>query len=266
MPPTDSEGLGVAVASGLDGERLLARYRTMARIRAFEERVAVRFREGDIPGFVHTSLGQEAVAMGACATLRREDVVTTTHRGHGHSLAKGVDPVGMMAELFGRATGVCRGKGGSMHIADPGAGVLGASGIVGAGIPLAVGATLSAATLETGMVSLAFFGEGAVQCGAFHEGVTLAVHWSVPTVLVCENNLYSEFTDSRSIPGPSPAERGAAYGLPAEVVDGNDVLAVEDAVARAVRGARAGAGPAFVKATTYRFSGHYEGDPETVGR
>jgi TPP-dependent pyruvate/acetoin dehydrogenase alpha subunit len=236
---------------------------TMARIRAFEERVGRRFRDGDVHGFVHVSIGQEAAAAGACAALEPSDWITTTHRGHGHCIAKGADPTGMFAELFGRATGLCHGKGGSMHIADPRLGILGANGIVGAGIPLAVGAGLTSRVAGTGAVSVAFFGDGAVHCGAFHEGVTLAVGLSLPVVFICEDNGYAEFTASGRWGGPAPAARAESYGMPAERVDGNDVLAVRDAVARLAARARAGEGPAFLEAHTARLSGHYEGDAET---
>lgn len=246
-----------------DPEYLLARLRTMSRIRAFEEQVGRQFREGNLHGFVHTSVGQEAVAAGACAALRRQDYITTTHRGHGHCLAKGAEPGPMMAELFGRETGSCRGRGGSMHLADTDLGILGANGIVGAGIPLAVGAALSAHSAGEDRVAVAFFGEGAVHCGAFHEALVLAVAWRVPVVFVCENNRYAEFTPSEGAwGGPEVAARAAAYGLPASVLDGNDVAAVETAVGAAVAAARAGEGPAFLEMTTYRMGGHYEGDAE----
>jgi TPP-dependent pyruvate/acetoin dehydrogenase alpha subunit len=238
-------------------------YRTMCRIRSFEERVGRRFRDGDVHGFVHVSIGQEAVAAGACASLAPDDWITTTHRGHGHCIAKGADPTGMFAELFGRATGLCHGKGGSMHIADPRLGILGANGIVGAGIPLAVGAALTSRVRRSDAVAVAFFGDGAVHCGAFHEGVTLAVGLALPVVFVCEDNGYAEFTPSGRWGGPAPAARGESYGVPAEQVDGNDVLAVREAVARAAAAARGGEGPQFVEAHTARLHGHFEGDAET---
>jgi TPP-dependent pyruvate/acetoin dehydrogenase alpha subunit len=237
-------------------------YTTMCRIRAFEERVGRRFREGDVHGFVHVSIGQEAVAAGACAALERRDWITTTHRGHGHCLAKGADPVGMFAELFGRASGLCHGKGGSMHIADPRLGVLGANGIVGAGLPLAVGAALTARIQRADAVAVAFFGDGAVHSGAFHEGVTLAVGLQLPVVLVCEDNGWAEFTPAGRWGGPAPAARAEGYGMAAAPVDGNDVLAVRDAVAAAVAHARGGEGPYFVEARTTRLHGHFEGDAQ----
>lgn len=262
--PAEDEDLKIEPASAPpDPETLRERLRTMARIRAFEEQVGRQFREGNVHGFVHTSIGQEAVAAGACGVLDRGDFITTTHRGHGHCLAKGADPEPMMAELFGRETGTCHGRGGSMHLADAGLGILGANGIVGAGVPIAVGAALAARREKAGRVALAFFGEGAVHCGAFHEGMVLAVAWQAPVVFVCENNHYAEFTPSAGAwGGPGLLERAAAYGVPALRVEGNDVGKVEAAVRAAVNSARAGAGPAFLEMLTYRMGGHYEGDAE----
>jgi TPP-dependent pyruvate/acetoin dehydrogenase alpha subunit len=233
----------------------------MALIRAFETQVAALYRDGEIPGFVHTSLGQEAVAAGVCGALGREDYLTTTHRGHGHVLAKGADVDGMMAELFGRATGLSRGKAGSMHVADPSVGILGANAIVGAGIPLATGAALSSKLLRQGRVSVAFFGEGAVNQGAFHEAVNLAAIWDLPVLFLCENNRYSEFTDSSTMARVADVtERAAAYGIRAVAVDGNDAQAVHAAAVEAVAACRAGDGPVLIEAVTYRWHGHYEGD------
>jgi TPP-dependent pyruvate/acetoin dehydrogenase alpha subunit len=233
----------------------------MALIRAFETQVAALYRDGEIPGFVHTSLGQEAVAAGVCGALARDDYLTTTHRGHGHVLAKGADVDGMMAELFGRATGLSRGKGGSMHVADPSVGILGANAIVGAGIPLATGAALSSKLLRQGRVSVAFFGEGAVNQGAFHEAVNLAAIWDLPVLFLCENNRYAEFTDSSTMARVAGVtERAAAYGIRALAVDGNDSQAVHAAAVEAVAACRAGEGPVLIEALTYRWHGHYEGD------
>jgi TPP-dependent pyruvate/acetoin dehydrogenase alpha subunit len=242
---------------------LLADLATMARIRAFEERVSRYFREGEIPGFVHVSIGQEATAVGVCGALRRSDFITTTHRGHGHCIAKGADPAAMMAELFGRASGTCGGKGGSMHIADPSFGILGANGIVGAGLPIAVGAGLAALRKGAGAVAVAFAGEGTVASGAFHEALTLAVLWNAPVVFVIENNRYAEFTDSEAMWRGAPlVERARGYGLhAAEQVDGNDVQAVRAVTERAVAACRDGGGPWLLEALTYRHHGHYEGDP-----
>jgi TPP-dependent pyruvate/acetoin dehydrogenase alpha subunit len=236
--------------------------RSMARIRAFEERVSSRFRESLIPGFVHVSIGQEAIAAGVCGVLRDSDYITTTHRGHGHCLAKGADPDAMMAELFGRATGTCGGKGGSMHIADPSIGILGANGIVAAGLPIAVGAALAARTRGSDAVAVAFAGEGTVHSGAFHEALTLAVLWELPVLFVIENNRFAEFTDTEAMWRGAPlVERALSYGLRhAERIDGNDVVAVRAAVEPLVQSAREGAGPVLVEAMTYRIHGHYEGD------
>ena len=248
---------------GEDLETRLADLRMMCRIRAFEERVARSFREGLIPGFVHVSIGQEAIATGVCANLRDSDYITTTHRGHGHCLAKGADPDAMMAELFGRASGTCAGKGGSMHIADPRLGILGANGIVAAGIPLAVGAGLAARLRGGDAVSVAFAGDGAVASGSFHEAVELAVLWEAPVLFVIENNGYAEFTDSRAMWRGAPlVERALAYGLHgAEQIDGNDVSAVRSAAREAVGLCRSGSGPRLIEALTFRIHGHYEGDP-----
>jgi TPP-dependent pyruvate/acetoin dehydrogenase alpha subunit len=238
-------------------------FASMALIRAFETRVSELYRDGEIPGFVHTSLGQEAVAAGVGAALADGDYVATTHRGHGHCLARGMEVEGMMAELFARAEGICHGKGGSMHIADPAHGVLGANAIVGASLPLAVGAGMSSRFLHQGRVSVAFFGEGAVNQGAFHEAANLAAIWSLPTILVCENNIYAEFSDSRNLTKvPSVAERAASYGIEAAVVDGNDVDAVYRLSVDAADRCRDGRGPFLIEAETYRWHGHYEGDAQ----
>jgi TPP-dependent pyruvate/acetoin dehydrogenase alpha subunit len=211
---------------------------------------------------VHVSIRQEAVAAGACSALRTDDYITTTHRGHGHCLAKGADPERMLAELFGRATGLCGGKGGSMHIADPSLGILGANGIVGAGIPLATGAGLAASVRGDGRVAVAFFGEGAVHAGAFHEGLTLAVAWTLPVLFLCESNGFAEFTPADAWGGPTAIARAEAYGIPAASVDGDDALAVRDAAAAAVDRARSGEGPQFLEARTSRIGGHFEGDAQ----
>ena len=235
----------------------------MCLIRAFEQCVSTLYRAAEIPGFIHTSLGQEAVAVGVCAALRDDDWIATTHRGHGHCLAKGADLDAAMAELFGKATGLCKGKGGSMHIADPRKGILGANAIVGASLPLATGAALSSRLLGRDGVSVAFFGEGAVNQGTFHESVNLAAVWELPVLFVCENNRYAEFTDSRTMSRrESVAAIGPAYGVPATLVDGNDVEAVLHAAQEAVDSCRRGEGPRLIEAETYRWQGHYEGDPQ----
>jgi TPP-dependent pyruvate/acetoin dehydrogenase alpha subunit len=237
-------------------------YRTMSRIRAFEERVARRFRSGDVHGFVHVSIGQEAAAAGACAALAESDYITTTHRGHGHCIAKGADPTAMMAELFGRASGLCGGKGGSMHLADPHLGILGANGIVGAGIPIAAGAALTGMLRGEGQVAVAFFGEGALHTGAFHEAACLAVAWQLPIVFACESNGWAEFTPTAAWRGPEPAARGAGYGMPAESIDGGDVGLVRSSMSELVGRAREGGGPAFLESRVVRRSGHFEGDAQ----
>ncbi len=249
-------------ASGVAMEELDL-FATMALIRAFETRVAELYRDSEIPGFVHTSLGQEAVAAGVGAALAEGDYVATTHRGHGHCLARGMDVEAMMAELFARGEGICHGKGGSMHIADPSKGVLGANAIVGASLPLGVGAALSSKLLAQGRVSTAFFGEGAVNQGAFHEAVNLAAIWDLPALLVCENNIYAEFSDSRRMTRvPDVAARAATYGIESETVDGNDVVAVHELAHAAAAKCREGAGPFLIAAETYRWHGHYEGDAQ----
>lgn len=238
-------------------------FTTMALIRAFETRVAELYRDGEIPGFVHTSLGQEAVAAGVGRALQDDDYVATTHRGHGHCLARGMEVDSMMAELFARGAGICHGKGGSMHIADPRKGLLGANAIVGASLPLAVGAGMSSKHLKQGRVAVAFFGEGAVNQGAFHEAVNLAAIWDLPVIFVCENNIYAEFSDSRTLTRvPAVVDRCGAYGIEARAVDGNDAVAVAALTAEAAARCRAGDGPFLIEAETYRWHGHYEGDSQ----
>jgi len=237
-------------------------YRRMALIRVFEERVSELYRDGEIPGFVHLSIGQEAAAVGACWPLADTDVITSNHRGHGHCLAKGLAPEPMMAELLARATGTNGGLGGSMHIADPGLGIFGANGIVAAGVPIAAGAAVAARLRKTDGVAVSFFGDGAVAQGAFHEAANLAALWRLPMVLFCENNGYAEFSKSADQHPVPLATRAAGYGLEFVPVDGNDIEAVAAAMSDIVRRIREGAGPVFVEATTYRWRGHYEGDPE----
>jgi len=244
--------------------RLVERYRSMALIRAFETRVGQLYRDAAIPGFIHTSVGQEVVAVGVCSALAEDDYVSTTHRGHGHCLAKGADPAAAMAELFGKRTGLCKGKGGSMHIADAVRGVLGANAIVGASVPIAAGAALASAVTGDGRVAVAFFGDGAANQGAVQETLNLAAIWSLPIVFVCENNVYAEFSDSRLMSRrESVVALGAAHGVAGCRVDGNDVEAVEAAAVEAVDACREGDGPRLIEAMTYRRQGHYEGDPQT---
>lgn len=241
----------------------LALYRTMVRIRRFEERVEQLFLAGKLPGFVHLSIGQEAVPAGVCAHLRSDDYVTSTHRGHGHAIAKGVDVGAMMAELYGKRTGSCRGKGGSMHIFDYGLGMLGANGIVGAGIPIAAGAALAVRLLGQDRVAVAFLGDGAVSRGPFHETLNLAGLWKLPVVFVVEQNAFASTTRYEEAHAfPSVAGFAWGYGLDAQLVDGNDVEAVYEAAGELVARARDGRGPGLLEAVTYRLRGHYVGDPQ----
>lgn len=235
-------------------------HREMLRIRMFEERAAGFYRDGVIRGFVHLSVGQEAVPVGTVAALRPDDAITSTHRGHGHVLAKGLDLKGAFAELFGKESGTNHGRGGSMHIADPSLGIFGANGIVGAGVPIATGAAFASLLRDDHKVAVAFFGDGATATGAFHEGATLAADWQVPLILLCENNQFSEFTSS-SMADPRRMEgRAAAYGMDFHRIDGNDVQAMADAMTSIVEVVRNGGGPVFVEASTFRARGHYEGD------
>jgi len=241
---------------------LVEMHRRMVLIRGFEERVAALYRDGEVPGFVHLSIGQEATAVGACWPLGPADVITSTHRGHGHCLAKGLDPVGMFAELMGKAHGTNRGRGGSMHIADPKRGIFGANGIVAAGLPIAVGAATAAQLRSDGTVAVAFFGDGAPAQGAFHEAMNLAAVWQLPVIFFCENNGYAEFSPASTQHAASLEQRAAGYGMPYTAIDGNDVAATAAVMEDAVVATRAGRGPAVVEAATYRWHGHYEGDPQ----
>lgn len=248
----------------INKEKLIWMFRTMVRIRRFEERVAREFAEGNIPGSVHLYIGEEAVATGAIAHLNKEDYIMSTHRGHGHLIAKGGETSRMMAELFAKKTGYCLGKGGSMHIADIDIGMLGAAGIVGSGIPIATGAALSAKLRGTDQVTIAFFGDGAANIGRFHEGINLASVWSLPVVFICENNLWAvSVPTSVSTNIANIADRAIGYGIPGITVDGMDVMAVYEAVGEAVARARSGKGPTLIEAKTYRFRGHFEGDSGT---
>ena len=241
---------------------LVELYRRMLLVRGFEERVAVLYRDGEVPGFVHLSIGQEATAVGACWPLETADVVTSTHRGHGHCLAKGLAPLDMFAELMAKDEGTNRGRGGSMHVADPKLGVFGANGIVAAGLPIAVGAATAAQLRADGTVTVAFFGDGAVAQGAFHEAVNLAAVWQLPVVFCCENNGYAEFSPASTQHVATLEQRAAGYGVEYVAVDGNDVVATVVAMRDVVARVRAGTGPVIVEASTYRRHGHYEGDPE----
>lgn len=245
-----------------DPSLLLEMFRRMTLVREFELRAIEERRNGLIPGFIHPCVGQEATAVGACLALAPEDVITSTHRGHGHLIGKGGDPRYMMAELAGRSTGYCLGRGGSLHIADFDLGILGANGIVAGGIPIAVGAGLAFHLRGEKRVALAFFGDGAVNQGAFHEAANMAGLWKLPVIFMCENNLYGEGTPQhKQAPIADLARRAEGYGFPGIIVDGNDVLAVYEAVRMAADRARAGLGPTFIEGKTYRQRGHYEGDP-----
>jgi len=247
----------------LSNEKMIELYKEMLKIRRFEERVSDLFSKGLIPGFVHLYIGQEAVAVGVCANLTKNDYITSTHRGHGHCIAKGADMKRMMAELFGKKTGYCKGKGGSMHIADYSSGILGANAIVGANIPIASGAAFAAKSKGTKNVSVSFFGDGASNTGAFHEGINIAAAWKLPVIFVCENNLYAISTrTTRSTPITNIADRAASYGIPGVIADGMDVIAVYEAAHEATERARRGLGPTLIECKTYRFYGSFEGDPQ----
>jgi pyruvate dehydrogenase E1 component alpha subunit len=241
---------------------VLALHAMMVLIRAFDSRVATLVLKGAFSGVGHLCVGQEAVAAGVCAALRDDDYVTSTHRGHGHCLAKGMDPNEMMAELYGKATGVSKGKGGSMHIADFRRGMLGANGIVGAGLPIACGAALTAKLTKSGRVAVAFFGDGASNIGAFHESLNLASIWKLPVVFVCENNRYGEATPVEyALSAEHVVDRAPGYRMPGMLADGQDVLDVYAKAREAVAHARAGEGPVLLECETYRYFGHFVGDP-----
>ncbi len=245
-------------------ELFLKMFQEMVLIRTFEKRLGEIFKLGEIPGFVHLSLGQEAAAVGICENLRQDDYLTSTHRGHHHCIAKGVSLNGLMAELFGKKTGSCKGRGGSMHIAQASVGVLGTNGIVGDGISIAAGAGLSAKLRKTGQVVACFFGDGALTAGAFHEGINLIAIHRLPVVLVCENNYYAvsmKLVDAFIHPH-QVVEFAQRYGMPVISVDANDVLAVYEVGKEAVARARVGEGPTFIECKTLRQAGHFEGDPD----
>lgn len=242
------------VAASSDRTHLL---RTMILIRRVEETIQREYRAGTITGAIHLSIGQEAVPAGVCAALRDDDYIFSTHRGHGHAIAKGCDLNGMMAELMGRETGLCRAHGGSMHLFQVEKGLMGGNGIVGGGIPLSLGTAFAAQYRKTDQVSVTFFGEGASNQGVFHEAMNLAALWTLPVIFVCENNHYAATTGvERSCANPDIAARAAPYGVPGVAVDGNDVLDVLGAAAAAVRRARAGDGPTLIEARTYRIEPH----------
>jgi len=237
-------------------------YRRMLEIRYFEEKVFELYGQNLVPGTIHLYAGEEAVAVGVCVNLRSDDYITSTHRGHGHSIAKGAQLDRVMAEILGKKTGYCKGKGGSMHIADFSRGMLGATAVVGAGIPIAAGAGLSIKLRGTDQVVACFFGEGASNQGTFHEGINIAAVWNLPVIFVCENNLYAMGTrQSMVMKTSNVADRAAAYGIPGVVVDGNDVLAVYEKAQEAVERARRGEGPTLIECKTYRHKGHSRFDP-----
>jgi TPP-dependent pyruvate/acetoin dehydrogenase alpha subunit len=247
----------------LTPEQLLDAYRVMRTIREFEERVHKEFATGEIPGFVHLYAGEEASAAGVCAHLDDRDAIASTHRGHGHCIAKGVDVKAMMAEIYGKATGSCRGKGGSMHIADLSKGMLGANGIVGGGPPLICGRALASKYKGDGGVAVAFFGDGASNQGTTFESMNLATVWNLPAVFVAENNGYAEATSSTwSVASDNIADRAAAFGMPGVIVDGFDFFAVHEAAGEAVARAREGGGPTLIEVKFTRYFGHFEGDQQ----
>lgn len=241
-------------------ESVLSAYRSMVRIRMAEERLATEFAAGNLPGSPHLYVGQEAIAVGICSQLTDGDWVASTHRGHGHYLAKGGDLKAMIAEIYGRVTGICRGLGGSMHVADFSKGIIGANGIVGAGIPIALGAAFAAQRDNAQRVAVAFFGDGAASQGVLAESLNLCALWKLPMLFVCENNGWSEFSPAASVTAGEIADRATPYGIPSEVVDGNDVVAVWRAASRAIGRARAGEGGTLLEAQTYRLRGHVEAE------
>ena len=247
----------------LGKENALSYLREMVKIRAFETRVGVLFLDGQLPGFVHSCAGQEAIAVGVCSSLLLTDLVTSTHRGHGHSIAKGISLNSIFAELFGKVTGACHGRGGSMHVADFSIGMLGANGIVGGGYGIAVGSALSCKYRKTSEVVVCFFGDGALNKGTFHESLNFAGLHKLPVVFVCENNGYAQFTDMRrTTANENIASRADAYGMHGDTLDGNDLLEVIGAIKIAIVRARSGLGPTLLDMKSYRFSGHYVGDAE----
>ena len=246
--------------SAAKAEQCLQMYRRMVMIRLFEEQVNELYTRALMPGLAHLYVGEEAVAVGICEALRRTDYITSTHRGHGHCLAKGASPDRMFAELLGKEAGYCRGKGGSMHIADPATGNLGANAIVGGSAGIATGAALSSKRLGTEQVAVCFFGEGALGQGILYEVMNLAALWKLPVIYVCENNLYTEYTHYSETTAGDILARGTAFGVHAEAVDGQDVRAVNATAQRLVDRARRGEGPAFLLCNTYRYTGHHVGD------
>jgi pyruvate dehydrogenase E1 component alpha subunit len=250
------------VVAGIGKETLVYMYRKLLEIRRFEEKVWDLFGRNLVPGTLHLYLGQEAVAVGVCTNLKPDDYITSTHRGHGHCIAKGANLNKAMAEILGKETGYCKGKGGSMHVADAAVGNLGATAVVGSAIPIAVGAALSCQLRKTEQVVACFFGDGASNNGTFHEALNMAAMWSLPVVFVCENNLYAMGTRITNVTAvENIADRAAGYGMPGVVVDGNDVLAIYAASKEAIERARRGDGPTLIECKTYRHKGHSRFDP-----
>lgn len=246
-----------------DAKGLLGFYQTMVTIRQFETMAGEYFAAGEIPGFIHLSIGQEASSVGVCSCLRPDDYVATTHRGHGHMIAKGADLKKMVAELFGKKTGYCKGKGGSMHIADFSIGILGANGVVAGGLPITAGAGFSIKMRKTDQVAVCFFGDGASNRGPVHEVMNMASVWKLPVIFVVENNQWASTTPQTASGSVQDiSTRAAGYNMPGVLVDGNDVLAVRKAAGKAVERARKGDGPTFIENKTYRIRGHFEGDPQ----
>jgi len=247
----------------MENTQLLEAYKKMVLIRKFEMAAKKLFEANKLPGFLHLYVGEEAVATGVCSALKVNDQITSTHRGHGHLIAKGGDVKKMMAELFGKATGYCKGQGGSMHISDYSTGILGANGIVGAGIPIATGAAFAFKYKGEDNVAVSFFGDGASNRGTFHEALNMASAFKLPVIFICENNLYGISVDSRHVNAAKDvADRAVGYNMPGVIVDGNDVEAVYEAAAAAVARARAGEGPTLIECKTWRHLGHYVGDPD----
>jgi pyruvate dehydrogenase E1 component alpha subunit len=251
----------------LKKETLLELYTTMQKIRLFEDRIVDLYARGSIPGLAHLYIGEEAVAAGVCAALREDDYITSTHRGHGHVIAKGAELGPMMAELYGKTNGFCKGKGGSMHIADMEVGILGANGIAGGGLPIAVGAGWSAKWRGTDQVTACFFGDGSSNNGTFHESLNLASLHKLPVIFVCENNQYGiSVCQTKHQPITDIATRATSYDMPGALVDGNDVLQIYHSASKAAKRARAGEGPTLMECKTYRWRGHHEGDPNLGAR
>ncbi len=259
-PATSKHELSAAEDVTSEKEKWLHAYRQMVSIRLFEEQVNELYTRALMPGLAHLYSGEEAVAVGICEALRIDDYITSTHRGHGHCLAKGASPDRMFAELLGKEAGYCRGKGGSMHIADPATGNLGANAIVGGSVGIATGAAFSAKNLGTDRVAICFFGEGALGQGSLYEVMNLAQLWKLPVIYLCENNLYNEYTHYQETTAGTILGRAAAFGIEATSVDGQDVRAVHEVATRLVKRARTGNGPAFLQCDTYRYSGHHVGD------